>query len=99
MVTSVLPRLQRLIRRRRLHVQLNLPALAQRTGMSVGDLCHLEEGYAPWPGAERIRQIARALECDEPGEMFEAPGIMPVNTPTADAAGDWLRALRADRPG
>lgn len=98
MTTSVFPKLQRLIQRRRRHVRLNLPGLAQRIGMSVSDLCHLEEGYAPWPGAARIGEIARALECAAPQELFEVPGMMPVNTPTADAAAQWLRHQAADHP-
>ena len=92
----VLARLGRLIQRRRRHRQLNLPALAQLVDMTEAELCHLEEGFGPWPGAERIRQIAHALGCDEPAEMFELPGVMPVNTPTARAAEDWLRRARAD---
>lgn len=65
--------------------------------MGEAELCHLEEGFGPWPGAERVRQIARALGCDEPAEMLEQPGVMPVNTPTAAAVDDWLRRVRADQ--
>ena len=93
----VLPRLGRLIQRRRRHAHLNLPALARLVGMTESELCHLEEGFGPWPGAARIREIARALGCDEPAEMLELPGVMPVNTPTASAAEDWLYRQRADQ--
>jgi transcriptional regulator with XRE-family HTH domain len=93
----VLPRLSRLIKRRRQQRQLNLPGLAQLVGMGESELCHLEEGFGPWPGAARIRDIAHALGCDEPAEMLERPGMMPVNTPTADAVGDWLFRQRADQ--
>jgi len=93
----ILPRLSRLIQWRRRQRQLNLPALAQIVGMGERELCHLEEGFGPWPGAERIREIAQALGCDEPAEMLERPGIMPVNTPTADAVEDWLYRQRADQ--
>jgi transcriptional regulator with XRE-family HTH domain len=93
----ILARLGRSIQRRRHQRRLNLPALGQLVGMSVTDLCHLEEGFAPWPGAARIREIARALGCEEPAEMLELPGLMPLNVPTADAAEVWLRRVRADQ--
>jgi hypothetical protein len=86
----ILPGLARLLQRRRRQARFNLPAVAGPIGMSVTALCSLEEGFAPWPGALRIREILRVLGCDEPSEAFEHPAIMPLHTPTADAADEWL---------
>ena len=90
----ILPGLARLLQRRRRQARLNLPAVAAPLGISVAALCSLEEGFAPWPGAVRIRDILRLLRCDGPGDAFERPNIMPLHTPTADAAAEWLRPKR-----
>ena len=89
----VLAGLARLLQRHRRQAQLNLPAVAGPLGMSVGALCSLEEGFAPWPGARRVREILGVLGCEEPHDAFERPGVMPVNMPTADAAEEWLRRV------
>ena len=88
----ILPGLARLLQRRRRQARLNLPAAAALVGISVAALCSLEEGFAPWPGARRIREILRAVGCDEPADAFERPALMPLHAPTADAADAWLRA-------
>jgi hypothetical protein len=88
----ILPGLARLLQRRRRQARLNLPAVAAPLGISVAALCSFEEGFAPWPGALRIREILRILGCDEPGDAFERPAMMPLHTPTADSAGEWMRS-------
>ena len=90
----VLSGLARLLQRRRRQARLTLPAVAARLGISVATLCSLEEGFAPWPGGGRIREILCVLGCDEPGDAFERPAMMPLHTPTADAADEWLRPKR-----